>query len=233
MTPVRSRRPGFSALLCLLSFTALAAFGQATNKFEREILAFEARDKTSAPPTNAILFVGSSSIRMWKNLATDLSEYQVINRGFGGSQISDCIHYVDRIVVPYQPRIIVFYAGGNDINAGKAGETVFADFQRFVAAVHQKLPRTHIAFISVAPNPARWHQIERVQKANSLVQAYSRTDSRLSFINAYPHMLGPDGTPKPDIFLPDRLHMNENGYAIWKELVRDHLREVTAKMSSP
>jgi lysophospholipase L1-like esterase len=231
MMSARPARIAAASVLCLFLFSAVASFGQATNRFEREILSFEARDKTNATPTNAVLFVGSSSIRMWKNVAADFPEYQVINRGFGGSQIADCIHYIDRIVLPYQPKVIVFYAGGNDINAGKAGETVFADFQTFAAKVHQKLPKTHIAYISVAPNPARWHQIERVRTANGLVQGYARTDSRLSFINVYPHMLGPDGAPKPDIFLADKLHMNEHGYAIWKEVVRDHLREVTAKMS--
>jgi lysophospholipase L1-like esterase len=214
-----------------LSGAALfSAFGATTNRFEKEILAFEARDNTNAPPTNAVLFVGSSSIRMWRSVEQDLPEYRVMNRGFGGSEISDCIYYADRIVTPYKPDVIVFYAGGNDINAGKSAETVFADFQTFVATAHEKLPKTHIAYISVAPNPARWHQIERVRKANELIQNYTRTDSRLSFINAYPHMLGADGNPKPDIFLKDNLHMNANGYAIWREIVRDHLREVMAKM---
>lgn len=226
MSSARSLRCFATSFVGLALFVAGVAQAQVTNKFEREILAFEARDETNAPPKDGVLFLGSSSIRMWKNVARDFPEYKVINRGFGGSQISDSIHYLDRIVMPYEPRVIVFYAGGNDINAGKSGESVFADFQTFVSEVRRRLPKTHIAYISVAPNPARWHQIERVRKANDLIEGYARTDSRLSFINVYSQMLGPDGTPKENIFLPDRLHMNENGYAIWKEVVGEHLRHI-------
>jgi lysophospholipase L1-like esterase len=212
-------------LTLLLAATTLFA-QQKPNPFEREIKAFEASDKTNPPPANAVLFLGSSSIRMWKNVAKDFPDYRVINRGFGGSQIVDSIHYADRIVIPYKPVAIVFYAGGNDINAGKSAETVFADFQTFVKKVHAALPKTRIAYISVAPNPSRWSQIERIRRANHLIEDYTKTDHRLSYIDAHSQMLGEDGTPKPDIFLPDRLHMNEKGYAIWKKIVGARLPEL-------
>ncbi len=200
-----------------------------TNRFEKDILAFEASDKTNPPPKNAILFIGSSSIRMWKTLAKDFPDYRVINRGFGGSEISDSTYFADRIVIPYKPRTIVFYAGGNDINAKKTPETVFNDFKTFVATVRGKLPATKIVYISVAPNPARWTQIEQVRAANKLIRDYVEKETGLSFIDVHPHMLGEDGQPKPDIYLADRLHMNEKGYAIWKQVVGEHLASLALK----
>ena len=216
-------------LLALLALSA-ASFAQTkTNGFEKDILAFEASDKTNPPPKNAILFIGSSSIRMWKTLAQDFPDYRVINRGFGGSQISDSIYFADRIVVPYEPRAIVFYAGGNDINARKSPETVFNDFKTFVGKVRGKLPTTRIVYISVAPNPARWAQIEQVRAANKMIRDYTTNEAGLSFIDVHPHMLGEDGQPKPDIYLADKLHMNEKGYAIWKGVVGEHLRSIALR----
>ena len=202
-----------------------------TNSFEKDILAFEAADKTNPPPKQAVLFIGSSSIRMWKTLAQDFPEYRVINRGFGGSQISDCIYFADRIVIPYQPRTIVFYAGGNDINAGKSAQAVADDFKTFARIVREKLPVAKLVYISVAPNPARWAQIDRVREANRLIREYATKDSNLSFIDVHPHMLGDDGQPKPDIYLPDRLHMNEKGYEIWKGIVGEHLKSLAQRQT--
>jgi lysophospholipase L1-like esterase len=208
-------------------FAAASASAQIkTNQFEGEIRAFEASDRTNPPPKNAILFIGSSSIRMWKTVAEDFPNRRVINRGFGGSQIADSIQYAERIVLPYEPRLIVFYAGGNDINAGKSPETVFADFKTFVETVHRKLPKTRLAYISIAPNPARWSQVDRIRETNRLIENYTARDGLLSFINVFPSMLGPDGQPRPEIFLADRLHMNAQGYAIWKKIVGEHLEKI-------
>jgi lysophospholipase L1-like esterase len=214
-----------SRITLLLLLFALSAPGQTTNRWDKDIAAFETQDKTNPPPKGAILFIGSSSIRLWKTLAEDLPEHKVINRGFGGSQIADSVHFVDRMVVPYQPKRIVMYAGGNDINGGKTPEQVASDFKAFVARVHAKLPETKIAYISIAGNPARWAQVERVKAANELIREFTTTDKRLSFIDVFPHMLGKDGMPLPDIFVDDRLHMNEKGYAIWKRVVGAALKE--------
>jgi len=209
----------------LLALTVLGALGQTTNRWEKEIAAFEAQDKTNPPPKGAILFIGSSSIRLWKTLAEDFPDLKVINRGFGGSEIADSVHFLDRMVIPYEPKRIVMYAGGNDINANKTPEQVARDFRAFVAKVHAKLPETKIAYISIAGNPARWAQVERVKRANELIREFTTTDKRLQFIDVFPHMLGEDGKPLPDIFVEDRLHMNEKGYAIWKRVVGASLRE--------
>ena|SRR5436190_1689322 len=213
-------------LLFALAAAVSALAQNKTNSFEKEILAFEASDKTNPPPKNAILFIGSSSIRMWKTLAQDFPDYRVINRGFGGSQISDSIYFADRIVIPYEPRVIVFYAGGNDINAKKSPETVFNDFKTFVGKVREKLPGTKLVYISIAPNPARWAQIEQVREANKMIRDYTMKEAGLSFVDVHPSMLGEDGQPQPDIYLADKLHMNEKGYALWKQVVGEHLKSI-------
>src|SRR4029077_15673731 len=138
------------------------------------------------PPPGAVLFIGSSSIRLWKTLAADFPQQRVLNRRFGGSQIIDSVRYAKRIVSPYKPRLIVLYAGGNDINAGKTPEQVFTDYQAFVAKLHMALPQAKIAYISIAPNPARWAQVERGKAANQLIEAHTKTDPRLTFIDVFP-----------------------------------------------
>jgi len=131
------------AILCLLIYSASLLVGAERSgslQWEREIQAFEAADRGNPPPQGAVLFIGSSTIRMWKTLAQDFPEHKVLNRGFGGCQIADCTYYADRIVVPYNPRLIVLRAGGNDIAAGKSPEQVRGDFQAFVDKVRAKLP---------------------------------------------------------------------------------------------
>ena len=192
-------------------------------KWEKEIAAFEQADAAKAPAKGSIVFVGSSSIRLWKTLAADFPEHQVLNRGFGGSEMADSVAFVDRIVLPYEPKMILVYAGGNDINSGKTPEKVFADFKEFVAKVRAKMPDVDIAYISIAGNPSRWAQVEKVKAANHLIEEYTKQEKGLKFIDVFSKMMGPDGTPQPDIFVADKLHMNAKGYAIWKEVVTPFL----------
>ena len=211
------------ALVCLV--TAAAATAQVKpSPFENKVSAFEAADRSNSPPKNAVLFAGSSSISMWNTLARDFAEYRVINRGLSGSHIADAVKFLDRIFVPYAPCFIVFYAGVNDLHAGKTPAAVLADFQTFVSALHQRLPQTRVAFIAAGVNPARWAEADRVRELNQLVREFTRTDTRLSFIDVVPLMLGPDGQPRPDIFLDDKLHLNATGYRLWTGLVREHLK---------
>lgn len=193
-------------------------------KWQGAINALVKLDAATPPPANPIVFVGSSSIVKWKSLAEDFPDLPVMNRGFGGSEVFDSLTYAHRIVIPYHPRQIVFYAGGNDINAGKTPERVFADFKAFVARVRASLPDVRISYITVAGNPKRWSQVQQVRALNAMVEAFTKTEPAMDFINVFPHMMGPDGTPKPDIFVSDQLHMNEKGYAIWKEVVRPFLK---------
>ena len=236
MTNSAQRRSSIPLLSCLLLATLAAVVGWPNSfaqqagptaaTWESEIKAFENADKTNPPPKGAVLFIGSSSIRLWKTLAQDFPEHKVINRGFGGSQIMDSVNFVERIVVPYRPRIVVLYAGGNDINSGKSTQQVFADYQSFVTKVHAALPQTRIVYISIAPNPARWAQVEKVKAANQLIENYALQHPHLAFVNVFPHMLGEDGQPRPELFVEDRLHMNAQGYGLWTKILRPYLKEV-------
>jgi lysophospholipase L1-like esterase len=192
-------------------------------KWEKEIAALEEKDREAPPGKGAIVFVGSSSIKRWKTLEQDFPHHRVLNRGFGGSQLSDAVYFADRIVIPYAPRMIVVYSGGNDINAGKSPEDVFAAFKAFVEKVRAKLPEVPIAYISIAGNPKRWAQVEKVKAANAMIEGYIAKGRNLRYIDVYSRMLGPDGLPLPDIFVEDKLHMNPKGYAIWTEIVGGYL----------
>jgi lysophospholipase L1-like esterase len=192
-------------------------------QWETEIAAFELSDRTNPPPKGCIVFVGSSSIKRWTNLVNDFPDLLVVNRGFGGSQIADSVKFAERIVIPYGPRQVVIYAGGNDINAGKPPEVVYGDLVALATVLKAKLPTTRLAYISSAPNLKRWAQVEKVRRLNTLAAAYCHRHG-ITFINVFPLMLGADGRPRPDIFVQDGLHMNAKGYAIWREAVKPYLK---------
>lgn len=197
--------------------------GHDSKKWEPDIAVFEASDRTNPPPKDCILFVGSSSIRLWSSLQSDFPGLPVVNRGFGGSELADSVNFAQRIILRYQPREVVIYAGANDLAAGKEPEIVYGDFVALVTKIHQALPRARIAFIATAPNPKRWAIVDKMRKFNSDVKNYC-LKNELIFIDVFPLMLGPDGLPKPDIFREDRLHMNDKGYAIWKDAVGPSLQ---------
>jgi lysophospholipase L1-like esterase len=200
-----------------------AEAGQGFERWEKEIAAYEQMDRTNPPPKGALLFIGSSTIRLWQTLAQDFPGHRVINRGFGGSQIVDATHFAERIIFPYEPRTVFLRAGGNDLNAGKTPEQVFADFKEFVARVHAKLPETEIVFISLSPSIARWKQAEQTKALNTMIEEYTRRAPRLKYIETYSLPLGPDGQPRPDLFAADKLHFSAAGYKLLAERVRPHL----------
>ena len=193
-------------------------------QWEKEIAAFEASDRTSPPPKNGILFVGSSTIVRWKTLQQDFPGKPVINRGFGGNQIVDSTHFADRMIFPYEPRLIVLRAGGNDINAGKSPEQVLADFKAFVATVHGKLPKTEILYISQPPTIARWNERDALKKLNALVADYVKTDRRLKYVETYDTTLDSKGQARPELFVEDKLHFSAEGYKVLVERVRPFIR---------
>jgi lysophospholipase L1-like esterase len=193
-------------------------------RFEADIRAFEAWDRQNSFPREAALFVGSSSIRMWPT-AESFPETPVINRGFGGSHVSDVNHFAERIVVKYKPRIIVFYAGDNDIAADKSPQQVFDDFQAFVRLIHQKLPSTRIVYLPIKPSLARWQMWSKMKAANALVQELSKADDLLEYTDTATPMLGDDGRPRGELFLDDGLHLNASGYRLWSRIVSPVVRE--------
>lgn len=212
---------------CLLIAWTLCAQAQAvapTNKWETDIRKFEEADRQSPAPKGAVVFVGSSSIRMWKDLATDFPETKVINRGFGGSQIEDSTYFAGRIIIPYQPRMIVLYAGDNDLAAGKTPQQVFEAYKAFVSRVREKLPNVKIAYISIKPSLARLRLMEQMRAANSLIREYSAKGKNLVFLDVFTPMLNAEKQPRPELFIEDGLHMNRAGYDIWRKVIAPNLK---------
>jgi lysophospholipase L1-like esterase len=193
---------------------------QAPAPFENEIKAFEQSDRTSPPPKDAVLFLGSSSIRLWKTLERDMPGVKVINRGFGGSHIEHSVRYADRIALPYRPKLIVFYAGDNDVFAGKSPNRVLDDFKAFVAKVRGGLPRTKILYVSMRPTVARWHLRGRQWLADQMIRDYADAEPNVEYVDVVPTLLGPDGKPRADYLVADKLHLNADGYRAWTAVIR-------------
>jgi len=193
------------------------------DKWEKDIAAYEKADAANPPPKGAILFIGSSTVRMWKTLAQDFSQHQVINRGFGGSQIVDATHFAPRVIFPYAPKAIYLRSGGNDLWAGKSAEEVFGDFTNFVATVHAKLPASDIIYISLCPCNSRWKQAEVTKTLNGLVADFIKGKEHLRYIEIYDMAQGADGKPRAELFLKDQLHFNADGYKLLADRVRPDL----------
>ncbi|MBI5767092.1 MAG: hypothetical protein HZA93_04805 [Verrucomicrobia bacterium] len=196
----------------------------APEKWTAAIDKFTKADATNPPPRDAVLFIGSSSIVKWTSLAKDFPGHRVINRGFGGSELADSVFYLDRIAIPYHPRVVVLYAGDNDLKAGKTPETVATDFAAFCTKIHTALPSTKVVYIAVKPSPSRWAIRDKGEKANALIAAYCAKDKRRGFVDIWKPMLDAQGQPRPELFVADMLHMNSAGYAVWTPLVAPHLK---------
>ncbi|MEE4244846.1 MAG: GDSL-type esterase/lipase family protein [Kangiellaceae bacterium] len=202
--------------------------------WEDDITAFEQNDKTNEIAENSILFVGSSSIRFWGTLEQDMHPIPVLNRGFGGAKIPDIVHYLPRIVLPYKPKIIVFYAGDNDMSMGRlhTAKEVLRNYQAFVSLTQRELPNTKIFFISIKPSIARWQYWSAMNKANDMIKSYSESDHRLEFIDITGQMLGDDGKPRGDILIIDGVHMNSKGYDIWTSTIKPIIAKEYEKVVS-
>ena len=216
-------RLGLSSLLVVVC--ALPAAAQ-NDRWEKDIAAFEAADLASPPPKGEILFVGSSTIRLW-DLKAAFPDLKTINRGFGGSEMQDATRYVDRIVVPYSPRIVVVYAGDNDI-MGTPSEQIVIAFERFVRAVHAKLPEAKILYIGIKPSLLRWNSVDRMRQANAMIRQFCERDDRLGFVDTDNAMLGWDEKPRKELYVADGLHLTPAGYQILNALVRPFLTPAPA-----
>ncbi len=194
-------------------------------RWEKEIAAMEASERTNPPPRNAVLFLGSSTIRLWKTLAQDFPGVPLINRGFGGSEIADATHFAERLVFPYSPRQIIFRSGGNDLHLGNTPEEVCADFKAFVAKVHARLPETEIVFLSWNNSPSRWSAAARERALNQLVADFANQQARVKYLDVADLTLDATGQPRAELFVGDRLHFNAEGYRLLAERVRPLLRK--------
>ena len=211
-----------ASLALALSGLVLLPLRAQEDRWAKDIAAFEADDAARPFAPGGIVFVGSSSIRLW-DLSAAFPGATVLNRGFGGTQIADSVRHVERLVLRHKPRVVVFYAGDNDISAGRTPAQVRDDFRAFVQKVHAALPATRIAFVGIKPSLARWAKIAEVREANRLVRADCDSDDRLGFVDVDGPMLGWDGKPRADLFVQDGLHLSPKGYALWNVLVAPYL----------
>jgi hypothetical protein len=198
------------------------------NRWEKTIQNFEDWDSKNSYPLNAVLFVGSSSIKLWPT-RDYFPEYQVINRGFGGSHISDSNYFAHRIVLPYKPKVIVFYAGDNDIAGKKTAQRVFADYRKFVQLVHKKLENTRIIFVGIKPSGSRWSLWPQMKKVNLMIKKFSDKDKRLFYFDSASPLLGNDGKPDAGFFLKDKLHLNKKGYDVWTSKIKPIVKKAFDK----
>jgi lysophospholipase L1-like esterase len=185
---------------------------------------FAADDLSHPPPAGGILFVGSSSIRLWSDLEAQFKDLPVvIKRGFGGSQLSDCVKHLNRLVVRYHPRLVLVYAGDNDLAAGSSPEEVLRRLAAFVDGVHSELADTRIAYIAIKPSPSRVGLLTKIRDTNNLIRDYAAAQGKVDFIDVYTPMLDAAGKPRPELFLADALHLNSDGYALWKRVIAPHV----------
>ncbi len=217
-----------SAIVIVLSTWAGSA--TASEEFPPErwasvIAEFEAADRASPPPEGAVVFVGSSSIRFWDTLAEDFPSIDTINRGFGGSGMRDLLHYADRIVTPYQPSHVVIYTGENDLARGSDADEVYANYQAVVDAIQAELPDVPITFVAMKPSPSRAHLLDEKRRGNAMIEAFSSTDDQLDYIDVFEPMLDDQGQPRSELFVDDMLHLNADGYRLWREIIRPYVIE--------
>lgn len=205
--------------VCLLMNCVVAQEAKQESRFEKDIQKFEKQISDGISVPGQVMFIGSSSIRLW-DLKKSFPDLQAINHGFGGSEISDSIQHFDRIVTPLKPKLIVMYAGDNDLSKGKSPEQVHQDFRTFVELVRSRLDaKTPVAYIAIKPSLKRWNLAEKIQSANAKIAADCSEDSQLTYLDIWHPMLGADQTPRPELFAKDGLHLNEEGYKVWASVV--------------
>jgi lysophospholipase L1-like esterase len=212
-------------LLFLFSLFVVGLLTKAQPPFYSDIQAFKKQDSVQSPPQHPILLIGSSSFTKWQDVQTYFPGYAIVNRGFGGSTLLDLIRYANDIVFPYEPKQILIYCGENDLAAADTvtSQMVIERFKTLYGIIRAKLPTTPIAFISLKPSPSRQHLMAKMEAVNKEVKKYLKDKPHSAFIDVYHAMLTKEGLPMPTIFVEDNLHMNAQGYAIWKKIIKPYL----------
>jgi lysophospholipase L1-like esterase len=218
-------------LILLISIVTL--FGQQYDvlpdpdpkRFQSEIDHFIQWDAKNSTPSDAILFAGSSSIRMWQTRLA-FPEYSVINRGFGGAHISDVVYFYEQVIKKYQAGFIVFYAGDNDIAAGKPVEQVFEDYRKLIGMIKQDNPDCKLIYLPIKPSISRWSFWEKMAEVNNRIRKYNQENNTLYYLDLATPMLGESGQPKENLFIEDGLHLNAEGYALWQSLLQPLLKKI-------
>ncbi|HWA39652.1 MAG TPA: GDSL-type esterase/lipase family protein [Burkholderiales bacterium] len=224
-------------LIALAACAAVAAgawllAGSGEHRLADEIRAFEQQDRLQAPATGGVLFVGSSSIRLWPDLSAAFPGTAILQRGFGGAELADVLHFAPRIVLPYRPGTLVLYAGENEISAGIGADRILADLEKLVRLVHRELPGARIILLAVKPSPKRARFAPAIMAFNRALRSFAATDPRLAFVDIYTPMTNPDGSVRAELFAEDGLHMNAAGYEIWRKALAPVLRPAAGQSSA-
>ena len=202
-------------ILIFLSFSMLLTYAQDPHRFDKEI---DSLKQLPIPNTeNLAVFTGSSSVRLWKGIANDCQQYTVVNTGFGGSQTSDLLYFLNELVLRFEAKKVFIYEGDNDINDRKSPDSILITMKQVVTKIHKTQPDTQIYLISAKPSPSRWNFKPQYEALNALLKSYCETNDKLTYIDVWDVMLNQKGRPEPSIFIADSLHMNRKGYALWKQ----------------
>ena len=214
-----------TSILVLFLFQSICSGAQEQAPYRNEIQSFKKSDSLQQPKKNTILFVGSSSFRLWKDIQQAFPTHTIINRGFGGSSFPDVIRYADDIIFPYQPKQIVIYCGENDFASSDTVTSglVVQRFEKLFTLIREKLPNVAVAYVSMKPSPSRWQLKEKMQDANKQIKTFLKKKKKTAFIDVWEPMLNEEGKPKDELFVGDKLHMNEKGYAIWQKKIEPYL----------
>lgn len=216
------------SLLFSLLFLGNIAIAQDTKPpFWEDIQAFKKQDSVSFPSKNAILFMGSSSFTMWKDVQDYFPKYKIINRGFGGSTLLDQIRYVNQVVFPYKPKQIVIYCGENDLASSDTvtAKMVYNRFRQLFSLIRNKLPNVPILYVSMKPSPSRQLLMGKMREGNTMIRNFLKTKKQTAFADVYKEMIDDEGKPIAELFLEDNLHMNKKGYAIWQKVIEPYLKK--------
>ncbi|WP_077000888.1 SGNH/GDSL hydrolase family protein [Variovorax sp. KK3] len=195
-------------------------------RWRSELAAFDAADRRQWPSEGGVVFVGSSTIRFWTRLAQDFPQLPVvINRGFGGSTMADSSYFARELVLRYKPRHVLVYAGDNDLAEGRSPIQILESFAQFASTVRAELPDTRISYISIKPSPSREKLIPLAREANDIIAAYLRRLPNSEYIDVFAPMMGADGRPRAELFLRDQLHLNDEGYRLWRSVIGARLAQ--------
>ncbi|PZO27445.1 MAG: G-D-S-L family lipolytic protein [Flavobacteriaceae bacterium] len=208
-------------LLLSILFISVNTIAQ-ENQFTNEIKAFRKQDSIQKPNDGMLLFIGSSSFRLWKDVKSDFNNQNIVNRAFGGATLLDLIYFQNDVVLKYKPKKIFIYCGENDIASSEKVTTkmVFKRYKTFYKTLRKQFPETPIIFVSLKPAISRWHMKDRMMATNKLISQFMKNKKNATFVNIWDDMLE-NGEPKKDIYIQDNLHMNAKGYAIWVEKMKD------------
>jgi hypothetical protein len=212
-------------LLFLLAGFSIQTFAQSGFPFDNEIRAFKHQDSLSFPKSGGILFIGSSSIRLWSDLEQRFPGKPIVKRGVGGSELSQLVkYYTPYILFPYHPGKIFIYAGENDLNAGESADSVFSNVKALWTMINTNLPDTKIYFLSIKPAPSRIRIEQDELKANEMIKNYLQDKPNTIFIDVSSVIYKP-GTiePDPTLFRNDMLHLNSKGYDRWQKVLEPYV----------